>query len=186
MTRILTILLFCLAAMPPAGAADRLVIRTSAGEITIEFWAKTAANTAAQFKKLAKEGAYNGAAFDRIVKGFIAEADVAPGREVPAVKAEPGDKPFVRGVLGLAHESGKPDSGRGRFFICLADARFLDKQYTAFAHVVAGMEVLDRLAETPVDFGPKGEKSKPVVRVEIKSIEAVPAEPAAPSAGKSQ
>lgn len=71
--------------------------------------------------------------------------------------------------------SDDPDSAGSQFFICLADAPFLDGQYTAFGQLIAGDEVLARLGAVEVREGPDGEASRPVERVELESVRIVPA-----------
>jgi peptidyl-prolyl cis-trans isomerase B (cyclophilin B) len=67
-----------------------------------------------------------------------------------------------------------PDSAGSQFFICLADARFLDKQYTAFGQLVKGDDVLEKIGNTPTTRGGGGENSKPTKRVGVNSVRIVP------------
>jgi peptidyl-prolyl cis-trans isomerase B (cyclophilin B) len=162
------------------------VIKTSQGEITIEFWPDVAPKTVENFKTLAKKGFYDGTCFHRIVKGFrvqggdpltkdpAAESRWGTGDPGYKVKAEFNDKPHVRGVISMAR-SQDPNSAGSQFFICLGDARFLDKQYTAFGKVIQGDEVLAKLGDSPTKHGGGGEKSRPVERVAVESIKIVPA-----------
>jgi peptidyl-prolyl cis-trans isomerase B (cyclophilin B) len=69
--------------------------------------------------------------------------------------------------------SSDPDSAGSQFFICLADATFLDGKYTAFGQVVEGDDILGAIGDTPVTAGPGGEKSRPTTRVELRSVEIV-------------
>ena len=162
------------------------IISTTLGDIVVELWPEVAPNTVENFKSLAKRGFYDGTCFHRIVKGFVVQGGDPLTRDPSKehlwgtggpgyqLKAEFNDRPHTRGVISMAR-SESPDSAGSQFFICLSDARFLDGQYTAFGKVVKGMEVLDRIAETPVVEGPDGEVSKPVERIEVKSIRIVPA-----------
>lgn len=167
-------------------AKEVAVIKTSQGEMTIEFWPNVAPKTVENFKTLAKKGFYDGTCFHRIVKGFMIQGgdpltkDAAeegrwgtgdPGYKV---KAEFSDKAHVRGVISMARAQ-HPDSAGCQFFICLADARFLDKQYTAFGKLIAGDDVLGKIGDTPTKHGGGGEKSRPVERVNVESIKIVPA-----------
>jgi peptidyl-prolyl cis-trans isomerase B (cyclophilin B) len=77
----------------------------------------------------------------------------------------------VRGVISMARSS-HPDSAGSQFFICHGDAKFLDRQYTAFGELVKGDDVLERIATVPTG-GP--EKSTPADRVAVESIRIVPA-----------
>ncbi|HUJ44781.1 MAG TPA: peptidylprolyl isomerase [Opitutaceae bacterium] len=168
----------------PAASAENAVIKTSYGEMTVALWPDIAPKTVDNFKKLAREGFYDGTAFHRIIKGFMiqggcphtkAGATGAPGTGGPGwqIKAEFNARPHVRGVLSMAR-SAHPDSAGSQFFICHADARFLDRQYTAFGEVVQGLEVLDRIAGVPCT-GSGRERSQPVERVAVESIRLVPA-----------
>ena len=71
--------------------------------------------------------------------------------------------------------SAHPDSAGSQFFIVHGDARFLDRQYTAFGELVKGDDVLERIANVPTSAGGGGEKSTPVERSEVQSIRIVPA-----------
>jgi len=163
------------------------VIKTSAGDMVIQFWTDAAPATIENFKKLAKQGFYNGTAFHRIVKGFMIqggdpltkdpsqEARWGTGGPGYAVKAEFNDHPHVRGVISMARSS-DPDSAGSQFFICLGDASFLNGKYTSFGKVIKGDDVLGKIGDTPVTVGGGGEMSKPTQRVEIKSVDIVPAD----------
>jgi peptidyl-prolyl cis-trans isomerase B (cyclophilin B) len=166
----------------PANANETAIIKTSYGEITLAFWPDVAPKTVENFKKLAREGFYDGTAFHRIIKGFMIQGGCPntkvggsgmPGTGGPGyqIKAEFNAKAHVRGVVSMAR-SAHPDSAGSQFFICHGDARFLDKQYTAFGKLSAGDDVLERLASVPCAGQ---ERSTPIERVAIESIRIVPA-----------
>ena len=98
-----------------------------------------------------------------------------PGTGDPGykVKAEFNDRPHVRGVISAARSS-HPDSAGCQFFICHGEASFLDKQYTAFGALVAGDDVLERIATVPTKSGGGGEKSTPIDRIEVESVKIAP------------
>ena len=136
------------------------------------------------FKKLAREGFYDGTAFHRIIKGFMIQggcpntkkgASGMPGTGDPGykVKAEFNDRPHVRGVISAARSS-HPDSAGCQFFICHGEASFLNKQYTAFGALVAGDDILERIATVPTKSGSGGEKSTPIDRIEVESVKIAP------------
>ena len=162
------------------------VLKTSKGEMTVEFWGDVAPKTVENFKKLAREGFYNGTAFHRIVKGFMIQGgdpltkDVAneerfgtgdPGYKI---KAEFNQKKHERGVISMA-KSLDPDSAGSQFFICLDAAAFLDGKYTTFGRVIKGDDVLAKIGETPVAPNRGGELSKPTERVLVESVTIVAA-----------
>jgi peptidyl-prolyl cis-trans isomerase B (cyclophilin B) len=165
---------------------EQAVIKTSAGDMVVEFWPDVAPKTVENFKTLAKKGFYDGTAFHRIVKGFMVqggdpltkdpkrERDWGTGGPGHTVKAEFNDRSHQRGVLSMAR-SQDPDSAGSQFFICLGDAKFLDKNYTAFGKLVKGDDVLGRIGDTPVESGNSGEKSKPLTRVSVESVQIVEA-----------
>jgi peptidyl-prolyl cis-trans isomerase B (cyclophilin B) len=167
--------------VPPTN--EVAVISTNYGDLTIAFWPDVAPKTVENFKKLAREGFYDGTAFHRIIKGFMIQggcpntkegARGIPGTGDPGykLKAEFNNKPHVRGVISMARAA-NPDSAGCQFFICHGDARFLDRQYTAFGQLSAGDDVLEQIANVPTRNGGGGEKSTPIDRVEVKSIRIV-------------
>lgn len=171
--------------MSTPNASENAVISTNYGDLTLSFWPDVAPKTVENFKKLAREGFYDGTAFHRIMKGFMIQggcpntkegARGMPGTGDPGykLKAEFNSKPHVRGVISMARSSA-PDSAGCQFFICHGDARFLDKQYTAFGELVGGDDVLEKIASVPTKSGGGGEKSTPIDRVEVKSVKLVPA-----------
>lgn len=159
-------------------------IKTTQGEMVVKFWPDAAPNTVENFKKLAREGFYDGSAFHRIVKDFMIQGGdplsktddpmVGTGGPGYKIKAEFSERPHVRGVISMARSS-DPDSAGSQFFICLAEARFLDRQYTAFGELISGDEVLEKIGNTPTTAGGGGERSRPVQRVGVESIKIAPA-----------
>jgi len=168
-------------------AKEVAVLKTSAGEMVAEFWPEVAPKTVENFKKLAREGFYDGTAFHRIIKGFMIQGGDpntkdpskessygigGPGYSVPA---EFNDRPHVRGVLSMAR-SADPNSAGSQFFICLGTKSSLDHQYTTFGTLIKGLDVLDKIGDTPVVRSPMGEMSKPSTRVTLESVKIVPAD----------
>ena len=160
---------------------EQAVLKTSLGEMTIAFWPDVAPKTVENFKALARKGFYDGTAFHRIIKGFMiqggcpntkADRNGVPGTGGPGyqIKAEFNAKPHVRGVVSMARSS-NPDSAGSQFFICHGDARFLDRQYTAFGELVAGEDVLEKIANVATGGG--GENSTPLQRVALESVRIV-------------
>jgi peptidyl-prolyl cis-trans isomerase B (cyclophilin B) len=163
------------------------VIKTSEGEMVVQFWNDAAPNTIENFKKLARSGFYDSTIFHRIVKGFMIQGgdpnSKDPGKESSygqggpgyKVKAEFNDHSHDRGVVSMARSS-DPDSAGSQFFICLAPVPRLDHQYTTFGKLVKGDDVLKKIGDTPVTRNSTGEMSKPTKRVAIESIKIVPAD----------
>jgi peptidyl-prolyl cis-trans isomerase B (cyclophilin B) len=163
------------------------VFKTSEGEMVAEFWSDVAPNTVENFKKLAKSGFYDGTAFHRIIKGFMAqggdpltkdpskESSWGTGDPGYKIKAEFNAKKHERGVLSMAR-SADPDSAGSQFFLCFGPATSLDGKYTAFGKIIKGDAVLDKLANVPVTRSSGGENSKPVNRIALESVKIVPAD----------
>jgi cyclophilin family peptidyl-prolyl cis-trans isomerase len=128
---------------------NTLVLETTKGRAVIALRPDLAPNHVARIKELARDGFYDGIVFHRVIEGFMAQTGDPTGTgtggsKYPDLKAEFNHMPFVRGTLGMARSS-SPDSANSQFFICYADARFLDRQYTAWGEVVEGMEFVDKI-----------------------------------------
>ena len=162
------------AAKGATGAADEVaVMETTKGKMVVEFWDKDAPQTVANFKKLARQGFYDGTGFHRIIKGFMIQGgdpksknpkatDLGTGDPGYKIKDEFTSKKHVPGVISMAN-SGTPNSAGSQFFLMHGPAPFLDGKYTAFGKVIEGMDVLNDIANTPVAANVMmgGEKSKP-------------------------
>ncbi len=168
----------------PVNAKEVAVIKTSEGEMVLEFWPEVAPGHVENFKKLASKGFYDGTCFHRVIKGFMIQGgDPLTKDEANAgrwgtgdpgykIKAEFNDRRHVKGVLSMAR-AGHPDSAGSQFFICHATASNLDGQYTAFGKLIKGEDVLDKIATTPC-AGPQ--RSTPVKRMNVESVKIVPAD----------
>jgi peptidyl-prolyl cis-trans isomerase B (cyclophilin B) len=172
--------------MPTSTSNEVAVIKTSEGEMVVQFWTDAAPKTIENFKKLAREGFYDGTIFHRIIKGFMIQGG-DPNSKDPAkedsygqggpdykIKAEFNDHPHDPGVISMAR-SADPDSAGSQFFVCLAPIHRLDHQYTTFGKLIKGDDVLEKIGNTPVERNSQGETSKPTKRVVINKIDIVPA-----------
>ena len=173
-------------ASPMSTSNEVAVIKTSEGEMVVQFWIDAAPNTIENFKKLARQGFYDGTIFHRIVKGFMIqggdpnskdptkESSYGAGDPGYTIKAEFNNHSHDRGVISMARGP-DPDSAGSQFFICLAPVRRLDGQYTTFGKLIKGDDVLDKIGDTPVERNAQGETSKPTKREVIESVKIVPA-----------
>lgn len=155
------------------------VIKTSEGEMVAEFWPDVAPETVENFKKLARQGFYDGTAFHRVIKGFMIQGGDpltkdeskqsrwGTGDPGYKIKAEFNEKSHTRGVLSMAR-SQDPNSAGSQFFICHGEPKFLDRQYTAFGKLIKGDDVLEKIATTQTT-----PPDRPVTRMNVESIKIV-------------
>jgi peptidyl-prolyl cis-trans isomerase B (cyclophilin B) len=168
-----------------AAPPQQAVVETSAGTFVIDLAPDAAPNQTAFFIKQATDGAYDGTIFHRVIKyGMVqggdpltkdpAKRDLYGTGGLNAVKAEARAIEMKRGFVAAVLVPGKADSAGSQFFIVLSDQPTLGGLYTVFGHVADGIEVLQKISETPVD-----DKGLTTARVEIRkvTIRATPAEP---------
>ncbi len=152
------------------------VVETSLGRMVIALLPDQAPNHVGYFIKLAKEGAYNGTTFHRVIKyGIIQGGDPIskdPARRAQygtgglgVLAAEPGAGQHVRGAVSAVLVPGRRDSAGAQFFICVSPQPALDGQYTVFGRVVEGIAVASRISEAPADDG-----GRPLDRIDITSV----------------
>ena len=127
---------------------NTLYLDVPAGRVVIEMRPDLAPEHCAHIKALARRGFYDGIVFHRVIDGFMAQTGdptgTGTGGSGHQLKAEFSAEPHVRGTLSMARSS-DPNSADSQFFICFADANFLDRQYTVWGHVVSGMEHVDAI-----------------------------------------
>ncbi len=125
------------------------ILELKDGTVDIELLPEIAPNHVARVIELTNEGFYDGIVFHRVIDGFMAQGGDPTGTgmggsELPDLKAEFSNEPFVRGVVAAARSS-DPDSANSQFFITFADAGWLEGQYTVWGKVVSGMDVVDQI-----------------------------------------
>lgn len=133
-------------------------------KIKIELYPEIAPITCENFEKLVKSGFYDGLIFHRVISGFMIQGGCPkgngtgnPGWNIKGEFSSNGvknDLKHTRGVISMAR-SMMPDSAGSQFFIMHKDAPHLDGQYAAFGKVVEGMDIVDEIAETDVDYNDK-------------------------------
>jgi peptidylprolyl isomerase len=136
-------------------------METTKGRVVIELFPDLAPNHVVRIKELAREGAYDGVVFHRVIDGFMAQTgDVkfgdmkdgydanqvgTGGSELPDLPAEfSKNEHFVRGVVGMARAQ-DPNSANSQFFIMFAPVPSLDGDYTIVGKVVSGMDKIDAI-----------------------------------------
>ena len=131
-----------------ADTENTLILETTQGPVKIEMRPDLAPGHVARIKELVRAGFYDGVVFHRVIDGFMAQTGDPTGTGMGGsgqkLKAEFNSAPHVRGTCSMARAQ-NPDSGDSQFFICFDDAGFLDRQYTVWGQVVAGMENVDRI-----------------------------------------
>ncbi|KPQ13652.1 MAG: peptidylprolyl isomerase [Rhodobacteraceae bacterium HLUCCO18] len=137
---------------------NTILIELKDGTVIIELLPDVAPQHAARMKELAREGAYDGVVFHRVIDGFMAQTgDVQHGKDggnlrmagtggssKPDLPAEFSKLPHDRGTLGAAR-SQNPNSANSQFFINFSDNHFLNGQYTVYGRVIDGMEHVDAI-----------------------------------------
>jgi len=123
-------------------------ISTNKGDIVFTFYPDDAPQHSAAFIKLSEAGFYDGLTFHRVEPGFVIQGGDPSGNGTGGpgykLKAEFNAHPHVRGTVAMAR-SANPDSAGSQFYVCLDDARFLDRQYTVFGQVIDGFDALDAI-----------------------------------------
>ncbi len=162
------------------GPGPNLVIEVAGaakGKVVIDLLPEVAPKHVAQITALAKEGAYDGVVFHRVIDGFMAQTgDVQFGKKggdtaqagmggssLPDIPAEFSDLPFDRGVVGMARAQ-DPNSANSQFFIMFAPGDFLNGQYTVVGRVISGMDVVDKIKR---GSGGNGEVADPDVMAKV-------------------
>ncbi len=166
---------------PVSTTNEVAVVTTTEGVMVLEFWPDVAPGHVENFKKLAREGFYDGTAFHRVIKGFMIqggdpltkdaknEARWGTGGPGYQIKAEFNKKSHTRGVLSMAR-SQDPNSAGSQFFICHGNPSFLDGQYTAFGKLIKGDDVLEKIATTKTH-----PPDRPDKRMGVETVKIVPA-----------
>ena len=148
------------------------------GVIDLALDAQAAPITVENFLKLVNDGFYDGLTFHRIIPGFMIQGGCpegtgmgGPGWHIKGEFARNGvANPIkhTRGVISMARAM-DPNSAGSQFFIMHEDAPHLDGGYAAFGHVVAGMDVVDRIADVATDYNDR--PLTPVVMESVRVLE---------------
>lgn len=127
---------------------NTLILETSKGRVVIAMRPDLAPNHVARIKELARDGFYDGLKFHRVIDGFMAQTGDPRGNGTGGsgqkLKAEFSAEKHGRGTVSMAR-SQDPNSGDSQFFICFAEAPWLNRQYTVWGQVIEGMETIDAI-----------------------------------------
>ena len=127
---------------------NTLKLQTTQGDVVIAMRPDLAPEHVARIKELVREGFYDGVVFHRVIDGFMAQTGCPQGTGTGGsgkkLKAEFNKEPHKRGTVSMARAQ-NPDSGDSQFFICFADAGFLDGQYTVWGKVTEGMDLVNQI-----------------------------------------
>jgi cyclophilin family peptidyl-prolyl cis-trans isomerase len=187
---LLILALLAPAQAPPAPSppeAQEAEVETAQGTFVIRLLPDLAPNHVAHFVKTAGAGGYDGTTFHRVVtRGIIQGGD--PLSKDPKqsarygtgglglLKAEFSDRPFTRGTVAAARRPSGKDTGGSQFFVVVTDQPSLKGQYTIFGEVVSGMDVVDKISDTPVD----GDRPQARIEMKVRLRRAEPPAPVAP------
>lgn len=152
------------------------------GDIVLELFDDIAPRHANNFDSLVSIGFFDGTAFHRVVPGFMIQGGDPNSKNKPKdtwgygdpsltrVPAEFSKYSHTRGIISAAR-SNDPNSATSQFFICLADASFLDGKYSIYGRVLSGMEVVDKIAAVKLVKQPSSpEVSSPVNIITVKIV----------------
>ena len=193
MNRIITLIMIGSIIMTSCGKQlDVAVISTKYGDMVLEFYPKGAEKHVDSFITHAKNGYFDGTTFHRVIPGYIIQGgdpnskdddrsnDGLGGHaanfygegeeenpETWMLPAEFNDRPHITGTLSMARSPGRPNSAGSQFFICAGPTPQLDNKYTVFGQVVEGLDVIQKIVNTPRD---RRDNPKEKVEMTVKII----------------
>jgi len=137
-----------------AGLMTAVLLQTTMGDVTIELFDKMMPITTRNFRTLVEKGFYDGTIFHRVIDGFMIQGGDPKGTGYGGpgytIKDElPPENRNARGTISMANSG--PNTGGSQFFINVVDNHKLNPKHPAFGKVVAGMDVVDRIAKVPKD-----------------------------------
>jgi cyclophilin family peptidyl-prolyl cis-trans isomerase len=163
----------------PSVGDSLVVIETTMGTITVELFVDQAPKHSENFKKLAREGFFNGTTFHRVIPGFVVQGGDPNSRsEDRSMHGRGGPGYTIPAEIGIDHQRGylaaarlgdqvnpERESSGSQFYICLDDLPNLDGAYTVFGRVLEGMDVVDAIAQVQTDSN-----DNPVERVVMNNV----------------
>ncbi|MEJ0024599.1 MAG: peptidylprolyl isomerase [Rhizomicrobium sp.] len=128
---------------------NTLIMELKTGPVVIALRPDLAPGHVARIKELTRKGFYDGVVFHRVIPDFMAQTGDptgtgSGGSDLPDLKAEFSNEKHKRGTVSAARTN-NPNSANSQFFVCFADAPWLDRQYSIWGEVVEGMEHVDSI-----------------------------------------
>lgn len=163
----------------PAEPDEIAVIETDMGTIKFKLFPDVAPNHCKSFKILANSGFYNETLFHRVIPNFMIQGgDILSRDDDPnndgtgspgySIVAEFSNKNHKRGIVSAARKGNDINSAGSQFFICVADALYLDGQYSIFGEVIEGMDVVDKIANAP-----RNPNDRPLKEIMMKNVKVI-------------
>lgn len=151
-------------------------LHTSSGDIVIDLDVKTRPVTVNNFVTLAQKDFYKNTIFHRVIKGFMIQGgdpkgDGTGGPDEYVVEAPAANTKYSRGVVAMAKKGNDPAGTSGSQFFIMQDDNALPPDYAVLGTVSSGMDVVDAIADAPVENSGFGEVSKPVTPVTVSSVD---------------
>ncbi|MBU1136358.1 MAG: peptidylprolyl isomerase [Nanoarchaeota archaeon] len=148
---------------------EKVIFKTTFGDITIELYDDMPI-TAGNFKKLVKQGFYDGVVFHRVIDSFMIQGgdptgtgSGGPGYNIQDEFTQ--NNKNNRGTISMANAG--PNTGGSQFFINLVDNNYLDEKHPVFGEVIEGLDVVDKIGKTPVDAQAKPIQEIKIIKAEI-------------------
>src|ERR671919_1655471 len=150
---------------------SQMTMTTNHGDIVLELFDEDAPETAANFRRLAEDGFYDGLIFHRVIPDFMIQGGCPQGTGTGGpgytFKDEINEHKVVKGALAMANAG--PNTNGSQFFIVTTDAApWLDGKHTVFGEVTSGMDALDSIEQTPTDGNDRPLDPQVIERVELK------------------
>jgi len=167
--------------MSETSTQEVAILHTNLGDIVLGFHPHKALGHVENFKKLVKEGFYDGTKFHRVIPGFMIQGGDPNSKSADRgrhgtggpgyqIKAEFNDTKHVRGILSAARSS-DPNSAGSQFFIMVATATSLDGQYSAYGEVLEGMDIVDKIVSLKRDARDNPHPDNPAIIEKAEIVE---------------
>jgi peptidylprolyl isomerase len=152
-----------------------VVLETNQGNIEIKLKVDIAPKACENFVKLAEKGYYNGLIFHRVIKGFMIQGGDPTGTGMggESIWGKPFEDevtPVAKfdgpGILAMANAG--PNTNGSQFFITCAKTPWLNMRHTIFGEVISGLEVVQKIENTPVNGEDRPIAEQKIIRAYIK------------------